>query len=224
MPPVLDVRHLTVELPTRGTWVKPVNDCSFTLDAGETLGIVGESGSGKTLLSLALMGLDPHGARISGEAWLAPRDGDGGAKNLFAATKNEMRALRGRDVAMIFQEPMTALNPVMRVGKQVAEAIRVHNSQLGEDEIERRALEALEKASVPDVARRATQYPHQLSGGLRQRVMIAMGVKEVQSVTALEDGQRWLNERKLCALQPTGQRPWTNLSPSKAHARRLRAP
>jgi oligopeptide/dipeptide ABC transporter ATP-binding protein len=178
MPPVLDVRHLTVELSTRGAWVKPVNDCSFTLDAGETLGIVGESGSGKTLLSLALMGLDPHGARIAGEAWLAPRDAaqTAGAKNLFAATKDEMRALRGRDVAMIFQEPMTALNPVMRVGKQVAEAIRVHEPQLGENEIERRALEALEKASVPDVARRARQYPHQLSGGLRQRVMIAMAL------------------------------------------------
>jgi oligopeptide/dipeptide ABC transporter ATP-binding protein len=177
MPPILDVRHLTVELPTRGAWVKPVNDCSFTLDAGETLGIVGESGSGKTLLSLALMGLEPHGAQLSGEAWLAARDGgQPGAKNLLAATKDEMRALRGRDVAMIFQEPMTALNPVMRVGKQVAEAIRVHEPQLGENEIERRALEALEKASVPDVARRARQYPHQLSGGLRQRVMIAMAL------------------------------------------------
>src|ERR1700761_5403732 len=177
MPPILDVRHLTVELPTRGAWVKPVNDCLFTLDAGETLGIVGESGSGKTLLSLALMGLEPHGAQLSGEAWLAARDGAAsGAKNLLAATKDEMRALRGRDVAMIFQEPMTALNPVMRVGKQVAEAIHVHEPQLGENEIERRALEALEKASVPDVARRARQYPHQLSGGLRQRVMIAMAL------------------------------------------------
>jgi peptide/nickel transport system ATP-binding protein len=184
MPPVLDVRHLTVELPTRGAWVKPVNDCSFTLDAGETLGVVGESGSGKTLLSLALMGLEPHGAQLSGEAWLAERDvtgaGNGattaGVKNLLAATKKEMRALRGRDVAMIFQEPMTALNPVMRVGKQVAEAIRVHEPRLSDGEIERCAMEALEKASVPEVARRARQYPHQLSGGLRQRVMIAMAL------------------------------------------------
>jgi oligopeptide/dipeptide ABC transporter ATP-binding protein len=182
VPPVLDVRHLTVELPTRGAWVKPVNDCSFTLDAGETLGIVGESGSGKTLLSLALMGLEPHGAQITGEAWLAAREviGSGtrttGETNLLAATKNEMRALRGRDVAMIFQEPMTALNPVMRVGKQVAEAIRVHEPKLNDEEIERRAMEALKKASVPDVARRARQYPHQLSGGLRQRVMIAMAL------------------------------------------------
>ena len=134
MPPVLDVRHLTVELPTRGAWVKPVNDCSFTLDAGETLGIVGESGSGKTLLSLALMGLEPHGAQLSGEAWLAARDSDQpSAQNLLAATKNEMRAMRGRDMAMIFQEPMTALNPVMRIGKQIAEAIRVHEPQLSED-------------------------------------------------------------------------------------------
>ena len=103
-----------------------MNDVSFSLAEGETLGIVGESGSGKTMLSLALMGLEPPGARRSGEAWLETRDGE--RINLITAAREELRKLRGRDIAMIFQEPMTALNPVMRIGAQVEEAIRVHDS------------------------------------------------------------------------------------------------
>src|SRR5271170_5670606 len=194
----LEVRGLTVELPTPGGWVRPVNDVSFTLGQGETLGIVGESGSGKTMLSLALMGLEPHGARHTGEAWLNLRSGgngrgeNGGAangaqsgaqsggrvarENLLAISQNEMRELRGREIAMIFQEPMTALNPVLRIGAQIEEAIRVHEPRAGESEIQRRALEALERAALADPGRRARQYPHQLSGGLRQRVMIAMAL------------------------------------------------
>ena len=181
--------------------MRPVNDVSFTLGEGETLGIVGESGSGKTMLSLALMGLEPHGARHRGEAWLNLRGGgndngnggtNGGAssaaqtgaqgggraarENLLEISQNEMRGLRGREIAMIFQEPMTALNPVLRIGAQVEEAIRVHEPRAGESEIHRRAMEALERAALSDPARRARQYPHQLSGGLRQRVMIAMAL------------------------------------------------
>ncbi len=180
MPPILEVRGLTVELPTRSGWVRPVNDVSFALNQGETLGIVGESGSGKTILSLALMGLDPHGARRSGEVWLA-NSGDRstnqhGRENILAAGAQRMRAIRGREIAMIFQEPMTALNPVMRVGDQIEEAIRVHDSSLPETEIRRRAIESLTLASLPEPERRARQYPHQLSGGLRQRVMIAMAL------------------------------------------------
>ena len=179
----LEVRGLTVELPTRNGWVRPVNDLSFELGEGETLGIVGESGSGKTMLSLALMGLEPPGARRSGEAWLVctPRNGNRTAtaaerENLVTAVPAEMRALRGREIAMIFQEPMTALNPVIRVGEQIEEAIRVHEPGLGGSEIRGRALRAIERAAIPEPERRARQYPHQLSGGLRQRAMIAMAL------------------------------------------------
>jgi oligopeptide/dipeptide ABC transporter ATP-binding protein len=171
--PILDVRGLTVELPTTSGWIRPVNDVSFALNEGETLGIVGESGSGKTMLSLALMGLEPHGARHSGEAWLATNTGN---QNILASSPEELRAIRGRDIAMIFQEPMTALNPVLRVGEQVAEAIRVHEPGASEKEIQSRVRQALERAALPEPERRARQYPHQLSGGLRQRVMIAMAL------------------------------------------------
>jgi len=179
----LEVRGLTVELPTRAGWIKPVNDVSFALGEGETLGIVGESGSGKTMLALALMRLEPPGARRRGEAWLqrGSRNGDGPAASaqrtdLATAADAEMRALRGREIAMIFQEPMTALNPVMRVGAQIEEAIRVHEPRLAHGEVRRRAQEAIGRAAIPEPERRARQYPHQLSGGLRQRAMIAMAL------------------------------------------------
>ena len=182
----LEVRRLTVELATPAGWVRPVNEVSFALGEGETLGIVGESGCGKTMLALALMGLEPPGARRTGEAWLTCRSGNGASpgagtapvrrENLLAASPAELRALRGREIAMIFQEPMTALNPVMRTGAQIEEAIRVHESALDKDEIHRLMLAALARAAVPAPVVRARQYPHQLSGGLRQRVMIAMAL------------------------------------------------
>jgi oligopeptide/dipeptide ABC transporter ATP-binding protein len=183
----LDVRGLTVELPTPAGWIRPANDVSFALGAGETLGIVGESGSGKTILALALMGLEPKGARLTGEAWLRPRvrangNGNGSAappaagENLLTASRRVMWSLRGGEIAMIFQEPMTALNPVVRIGAQIEEAIRAHQPGLTRDEIRRRALESLERAAISESAHRAHQYPHQLSGGLRQRAMIAMAL------------------------------------------------
>ena len=177
----LEVRGLSVELPTRAGKIFPVNDVSLRLEESETLGIVGESGSGKTMLSLALMGLMPPGAKISGDAILrcAGRNGAGNLpheKNLAMASSAELRDLRGREISMIFQEPMTALNPVMRIGAQIEEAIRVHDSKLTKDEVHRRMLGALDHAAIPEPARRAKQYPHQLSGGLRQRVMIAMAL------------------------------------------------
>jgi peptide/nickel transport system ATP-binding protein len=178
MPTRLELRELTVELPTQAGWVVPVDAVSFSLAEGESLGIVGESGSGKTMLSLALMGLLPPGARAKGEAWLTPRDAaaDRRGENLLAVSSHEMRKLRGREIAMIFQEPMTALNPVMRIGAQIEEAIRVHDPATATSEIRRRAFAALDLASVPNPEMRARQYPHQLSGGLRQRVLIAMAL------------------------------------------------
>jgi len=186
----LDVRGLTVELPTRAGWVRPVNEVSFALEEGETLGLVGESGSGKTMLALALLGLEPPGARRSGEAWLygSRRNGSGGSGvNLIAASDREMRLLRGREIAMIFQEPMTALNPVVRVGAQIEEAIRIHEPRLAPNQIQQRALEAIDRAAIPEPSRRARQYPHQLSGGLRQRALIAMALAAGPSVLVADE-------------------------------------
>jgi oligopeptide/dipeptide ABC transporter ATP-binding protein len=174
---LIELCGLTVELPTTSGWIRPVNDVSFALETGKSLGLVGESGSGKSMLALALMGLLPPGARIRGEAWLAGTNGSGSSRvNLLILPERERVATRGRDVAMIFQEPMTALNPVMRVGAQIAEAIRAHHAELSREEVNQHVLAALDRAAVPESELRARQYPHQLSGGLRQRVMIAMAL------------------------------------------------
>lgn len=174
---LLKLENFTVELPTVRGWVRPVNQVSLRLDEGEALGLVGESGCGKTMLSLGLMALEPHGARRSGHAWLEiSKDGVAGRRNLAALGSEAMRKLRGREIAMIFQEPMTALDPVMRIGAQIEEGIRAHEPSLTSTEVRRRAIESLERASVPEPAKRARQFPHQLSGGLRQRAMIAMAL------------------------------------------------
>jgi len=199
MTELLQVRGLKVELPTPSGWVRPVNEVSLRIAAGESLGLVGESGSGKTMMALALMGLLPVGARVSGEARLsgeitvdredsaeggtlrdrganklAPANSSG--VNLTGLTERAWRDMRGREIAMVFQEPMTALNPVMRVGAQISEAIRAHHRALDSSEVRRRMLEALQRAAVPEPETRAEQFPHQLSGGLRQRAMIAMAL------------------------------------------------
>jgi len=175
---LLEVGGLTVELPTAAGVIRPVNDVSLHVEAGEALGLVGESGSGKTMLALALMGLLPEGARARGDARLASRNGAHSrtVRNLLSLTEREWRDIRGREIAMVFQEPMTSLNPVMRVGVQIEEAVRVHERGLTRGEATRRAIAAFERAAVPEPEKRAQQYPHQLSGGLRQRVMIAMAL------------------------------------------------
>ncbi|MGH9679023.1 MAG: ABC transporter ATP-binding protein [Candidatus Acidiferrales bacterium] len=203
MVPLIELRGLTVEIPTPAGWIRPVDDVSFALDAGESLGLVGESGSGKSMLALALMGLLPPGARVRGEAWFADGSGAAGSRiNLLALSDRERTGMRGRDIAMIFQEPMTALNPVMRVGAQIGEAIRAHEPRLPREEANRRVLAALERAAVPEPAMRARQYPHQLSGGLRQRAMIAMALAGHDGNTSGEPVRRG-SPRLLIADEPT---------------------
>jgi oligopeptide/dipeptide ABC transporter ATP-binding protein len=173
--PLLELRDLSVELPTPHGWVRPVREVSFTLDLGQTLGLVGESGSGKTMLALALVGLLPAGARCTGQAWLATHEGDS-RRDLLALGERERIAVRGREIGFVFQEPMTALNPVMRAGAQIAEAVRAHSSGLSAAEAHSKVIAALEHARMPQPELRARQFPHQLSGGLRQRAMIAMAL------------------------------------------------
>ena len=176
MPSLLDVRHLTVEFPSRGPIaqsVLAVRDLSLTIAPGEALGLVGESGSGKSVTSLALMRLLPPQAQVAGAVMFA--GGNGAGRNLLRLPDEEMRSLRGSQVAMIFQEPMTALNPVMRVGEQIAEAVAVH-ARVTKKEAWDRAVSAMEDVAIPNSALRARDYPYQLSGGMRQRVMIAMAV------------------------------------------------
>jgi oligopeptide/dipeptide ABC transporter ATP-binding protein len=149
-----------------------VRDLSLTIAPGEVLGLVGESGSGKSVTSLALMRLLPPHARVTGEIFYSNGKG---AHDLLHVADEDMRELRGSSMAMIFQEPMTALNPVMRVGDQIAEAVMAH-ADISKPEARERAVEAMNEVAIPDAAQRARDYPHQLSGGMRQRVMIAMAI------------------------------------------------
>ena len=191
MPPLLELRRLAVQFPAGGgpavaakkssapttnSSLFAVRDLSLAIHSGEVLGLVGESGSGKSVTSLALMRLLPATAQISGEVLFA--NGGGSARNLLEISSEEMRQLRGSRMAMIFQEPMTALNPVMRVGDQIAEAILAHGgpAQVSKKQAWQRAVEAMNEVAIPDAERRARDYPHQLSGGMRQRIMIAIAI------------------------------------------------
>jgi ABC-type dipeptide/oligopeptide/nickel transport system ATPase component len=169
MTPLLDVDHLTVAFEGSGAPLIAVDDVSFSVGAGQTLGLVGESGSGKSMTALAIMGLLPSQGRVtSGTIAFQGR-------NLLTLPESEMRAIRGAGISMIFQEPMTALNPVMRIGDQVAEALVVHGVAAGRAAMDR-AVELLDIVRITDAARRAREYPHQLSGGMRQRVVIAIAL------------------------------------------------
>ncbi len=173
---LLQIKNLSVEFPTgrearrnNAARLMAVRDLSLTLNAGETHALVGESGSGKSVTSLAIMGLLPPQARITGSIQLEGRE-------LTTSTARELQQLRGQRMAMIFQEPMTALNPVMRVGDQVSEALRAHDPSLVRTELHKRVVEALREVAIPEPELRGRHYPHQLSGGQRQRVMIAMAI------------------------------------------------
>ncbi|SDC43032.1 ABC transporter ATP-binding protein [Belnapia rosea] len=165
---VLDIRGLAVTFRTDRGPLRAVDDLSFSVEAGRTLAVVGESGCGKSVTALAIMGLLPPNARLSGSIRLHGRE-------MSTLNPAEWRRRRGRELAMVFQEPMTSLNPAFTAGEQVAEVLRLHE-RLGERAAFDRAVALLDRVRIPDAARRARQYPHQLSGGMRQRVMIAMAL------------------------------------------------
>jgi oligopeptide/dipeptide ABC transporter ATP-binding protein len=164
---MLQVRQLTTTLGARGPEI--LSGVDLALGSGEVLGVVGESGSGKSMLALSIMGLLPHPIMVrNGQVHLQGQD-------LLALPPRQMRALRGKDVAMIFQEPMTSLNPVMRVGQQIGEVLRWHLSLQG-DAARAEGIALLRRVEMPDPQRQIDAYPHELSGGMRQRVMIAMAL------------------------------------------------
>jgi oligopeptide/dipeptide ABC transporter ATP-binding protein len=167
--PILSIRDLTVEFGTDDGVVRAVTGVSYDLQPGETLGIVGESGSGKSVSVLTMLGLipQPPGRVAAGEALYNGRD-------LLKLPKKQLRAIRGGEISMIFQDPMTSLNPVFTIGDQISEALVTHGT--GEKEARRRTIELLELVGVPFPERRVDQYPHEFSGGMRQRGMIAMAI------------------------------------------------
>lgn len=167
---LMEVKDLVVRFYTQEGTVYAVNSVSYKLHEGETLGIVGESGSGKSVHSLAIMGLipSPPGKVESGEVLFEGRD-------LLKLPKEQMRLVRGKEIAMIFQDPMTSLNPVLKIGTQITESLKLHLG-MNNDQSRRRAAELLDLVGIPDASKRLDDYPHQFSGGMRQRVMIAMGL------------------------------------------------
>jgi peptide/nickel transport system ATP-binding protein len=179
--PLLEVEDLTVSFHTPDGIVKAVRNVSFTVDAGKTLGIVGESGSGKSVSTQTIMGLT-QGARISGRALFE-------GKNLFGLEPREMQDIRGAEIAMIFQDPLSSLHPYYRVGWQIVEMLRAHESNISKKAAHARAIDLLRLVGIPQPDRRVNDFPHQFSGGMRQRAMIAMAMA--------------LNPKLLIADEPT---------------------
>ena len=172
--PLLDVVDLRTEFVTENGRIHPVDGVSFSVRQGETLAIVGESGSGKSVTSLSIMGLLPPAGRIVGGRVVLHRK-DGRQQDLARLSEAELCRVRGDQVAMIFQEPMTSLNPVRRIGVQIAETVALDRG-LPASAARRRALDLLTRVEIPDPVRRFRDYPHQMSGGMRQRVMVAMAL------------------------------------------------
>jgi peptide/nickel transport system ATP-binding protein len=187
MAPLLDIRNLHIRFGGQPDASEAVRGIDLRLDEGEVLGLVGESGSGKSVTSLAILGLLGPAARVTGQIlWRSAEAGgtDGasegksaqGTVDLLRLRESALRTLRGREIAMIFQEPMTALNPVMSIGRQVAECAEAHSPSWTGREAKRKAIAALEAVAIPEAARRYGDYPHQFSGGQRQRILIAMAL------------------------------------------------
>jgi oligopeptide/dipeptide ABC transporter ATP-binding protein len=166
---LLEIRDLRTSFSTDDGLVHAVDKVSFTVGRGEAVALVGESGSGKSVTALSIMGLLPSAGRVTGGEVLFR------GRNLVSMPEKELMKIRGDDIAMIFQEPMTSLNPVFTVGNQIAEAVRIHR-RVGKKEARRQAAEMLELVAIPDPHKRLDDYPHQMSGGMRQRVMIAMAL------------------------------------------------
>jgi oligopeptide/dipeptide ABC transporter ATP-binding protein len=180
--PLLSIRDLAVEFSTEDGVVHAVDGISYDVFPGETLGIVGESGSGKSVSTMSILGLipQPPGRIVSGTAMFKGKD-------LLKMKKRELRQFRGDELAMVFQDPMTSLNPVIKIGEQLAEAIETHYPKEPKDKVKARVIELLRLVGVPNPAQRYTQYPHEFSGGMRQRAMIAMSIANSPSLLIADE-------------------------------------
>ena len=202
--PVLSIRDMTVEFGTEDGVVKAVTGVNYDLFPGEILGVIGESGAGKSVSVMTMLDLipKPPGRVVSGEAIFKGRD-------LLKMSKRELREVRGGDIAMIFQDPMTSLNPVLKVGTQIAEAVLAHNPKASDDDARNRAVELLALVGVPNPEQRVDQYPHEFSGGMRQRGMIAMAIANSPSVLIADEPTTALDvtiQAQIVEVMKTAQR------------------
>ncbi len=177
---VLSVQNLSVEFSTDDGVLKAVDNLSYDLNAGETLGIVGESGSGKSVSSMAILGLLPKSAKISGDVLFR-------GQSILGRPESELRSYRGNKIAMVFQDALASLNPVMTIGKQITEAIQVHDDKISALQARERVVELLDIVGIPEPGRRVDQYPHEFSGGMRQRAMIAMSIANEPDVLIADE-------------------------------------
>jgi oligopeptide/dipeptide ABC transporter ATP-binding protein len=180
--PILSIRDLGVEFVTDDGVVRAVDGVTYDVYPGETLGVVGESGSGKSVSTMSILGLipQPPGRIVSGETNFKGKD-------LLKMSKKDLRKWRGEEIAMVFQDPMTSLNPVLRVGYQIGEAIKTHHSDRKDDEVKKETINLLRLVGVPNPERRYEQYPHEFSGGMRQRAMIAMAISNSPSLLIADE-------------------------------------
>jgi oligopeptide/dipeptide ABC transporter ATP-binding protein len=180
--PLLSIRDLVVEFSTEDGIVQAVDGVTYDVYPGETLGIVGESGSGKSVSTMSILGLipQPPGRIVSGEAMFKGKD-------LLKLSKKALRRVRGNEVALVFQDPMTSLNPVLKIGAQIGEAIGTHHPDEKDDEVQQRVIALLRTVGVPNPERRYEQYPHEFSGGMRQRAMIAMAIANSPSLLIADE-------------------------------------